>query len=420
VGQKYSVGERYGVGESPVTVRVGAARLAWPVWGLCVALTAVALVLFVINGDVRPAGSYGSLDAVIDVASLGFPTVGAAIVARQPDNAIGWLFLATGLGNALSQTLLEYGAYALLRAPGTVPGGAWAGLVADAVIWPSVAATSVLVFALFPTGHVPSRRWRWLVWAVAVDVAAYVIGTLLAPGELHYFPTVSNPFPAPSPVMSAVGDVAAPALGIGLIFGVVALAVRFRRSRGVERLQISWMFYLAAVLFGSIPITTALSSTNLHVGDIPVDELVFAGLLLMIPLAVGVAILRYRLYDIDVVINRTLVYGALTVTLGAAYVGSVLLLQLVLSPVTQGSGLAVAVSTLLMAGLFRPVRSRIQGLVDRRFFRHRYDAARTLEAFGTRLRDQLDLDALGTDLQAVVRDTMQPAHVTLWLRKADR
>jgi len=401
-------------------VRVGAARLAWPVWGLCVALTAVALVLFVINGDARPEGSYGSLDAVIDVAILGFPTVGLAITLRQPGNAIGWLFLATGLGNAFAQALLEYGAYALLRAPGTMPGGAWAGLIADAVIWPAVAATSLLVFVLFPTGHVPSRRWRWLVWAVAIDVAAYVSGTFLRPGELHYFPTVSNPFPISIPALAVVGDLAAPAMAAGLVCGLVALAVRFRRSRGVERQQISWMFYLGALLIGSIPITTALSSTELHVGGIPVSELAFAGLLLAMPVAVGVAILRYRLYDIDVVVNRTLVYGALTVTLAAAYVGSVLLLQLVLSPVTRGSGLAVAVSTLLVAGLFRPVRSRIQGLVDRRFFRRRYDAARTLEAFGTRLRDQLDLDALGTDLQAVVRDTMQPAHVSLWLRKGDR
>ena len=401
-------------------VRVGAARLAWPAWGLCVALTAVALVLFVINGDARPAGSYGTLDAVVDVAILGFPTVGVAITGRQPGNAIGWLFLATGLGNTLAQALLEYGAYALLRAPGTVPGGAWAGLVADAVIWPSVAATSLLVFLLFPTGHVPTRRWRWLVWAVAIDVAAYVAGTFLRPGELHYFPTVSNPFPISIPVLAEVGGLAAPALAAGLVLALVAMALRFRRSRGVERQQISWMFYLGALLIGSIPVTTALSFTHLDVGGIPISELAFAGLLLAIPLAVGVAILRYRLYDIDVVVNRTLVYGALSVTLGAAYVGSVLLLQLVLSPVTQGSGLAVAVSTLLVAGLFRPVRSRIQAMVDRRFFHRRYDATRTLEAFGARLRNQLDLDALGTDLQAVVRDTMQPARVTLWLRKADR
>ncbi|WP_328993436.1 hypothetical protein OG394_03845 [Kribbella sp. NBC_01245] len=399
---------------------MSAARLAWSVWGLCVVLTAVALVLFVINGPARPAGSYGSLDAVIDVAILGFPTVGAMIAARQPDNAIGWLFLATGLGNTVAQALLEYGAYALLRAPGTVPGGAWAGLVADAVIWPAVAATTVLVFVSFPTGRVPSRRWRWLVWAVVVDVVAYVVGTLLSPGPLYYFPTVSNPVPVSIPVLPAIGDLAAPALGVALLFGIVALAGRFRRSRGVERLQISWLFYLAAMLMLSIPVTTALQSTNLTVGSIPVSELAFAAVLLAIPVAVGVAILRYRLYDIDVVINRTLVYGALTVTLGAAYVGSVLLLQLVLSPVTQGSGLAVAVSTLLVAALFRPVRSRIQAMVDRRFFRRRYDAARTLEAFGTRLRDQLDIDALGNDLLAVVRDTMQPANVSLWLRKADR
>ncbi|TDO48409.1 hypothetical protein EV643_10738 [Kribbella sp. VKM Ac-2527] len=401
-------------------VRVGAARLAWPVWGLCVALTAVALVLFVINGDARPDGSYGSLDAVIDVAILGFPTVGVAITLRQPGNAIGWLFLATGLGNSLGQALLEYGAYALLRAPGTVPGGAWAGIVAQAVIWPAVAATSLLVFVLFPTGHVPSRRWRWLVWAVAIDVAAYVAGTFLAPGELHYFPTVSNPFPVSVPILSVVGGLAAPALAVGLVFGLVALAVRFRRSRGVERQQISWMFYLGALLIGSFPVTTALSFTNLHVGGIPVSELALAGLVLAIPLAVGIAILRYRLYDVDVVVNRTLVYGALSVTLGAAYIGSVLLLQLVLSPVTRGSGLAVAVSTLVVAGLFRPARSRIQAMVDRRFFRRRYDATRTLEAFGARLREQLDLDALGTDLQAVARDTMQPVHVSLWLRSGDR
>ncbi|TDW83382.1 hypothetical protein [Kribbella sp. VKM Ac-2566] len=403
-----------------------AARLAWPawaawaLWGLCVMLTAVALVLFVINGDTRPADSYGSLDAVIDIGVLGFPTVGAAIVARQGDNAIGWLLLATGLGNAVSQALLEYGAYSLLRAPGTGPGGAWAGLVADAVIWPSVAGTSILMFALFPTGHVPSRRWRWLVWAVAVDVAAYVAGTLLDPRELHYFPTVPNPFPATSPVMAAVGRVAAPALGFGLLLGMAALALRFRRARGVERLQISWMFYIAAMLFVSIPITTALSSVNFQIGDIPVDELFYAGLLMTVPLAIGMAILRYHLYDIDVVINRTLVYGALSVTLAAAYVGSVLLLQSVLSPVTRGSGVAVAVSTLLVAGLFRPVRSRIQAVVDRRFFRRRYDAARTLEAFGTRLRDQLDVDALGNDLQAVIADAMQPTHVSLWVRGSGR
>jgi hypothetical protein len=383
-------------------------------------LTAVALVLFVINGEARPAGSYGSLDAVIDLGVLGFPTVGAVIVARQPGNAIGWLLLATGLGNAVSQALLEYGAYSLLHAPGTAPGGAWAGLVAEAVIWPSVAGTSVLMFALFPTGHVPSRNWRWLVWAVAIVAAAYIAGTLFDPKNLHYFPAVPNPFPAASSVLSAVGGVAAPALGLGIVVGMAALAVRFRRSRGVERLQISWMFYLAALLFVSIPITVALSFTNLHVGDIPVDELVFAGVLMAVPLAIGGAILRYRLYDIDVVINRTLVYGALSLTLAAAYVGSVLLLQLVLSPVTRGSGVAVAVSTLLVAGLFRPVRSRIQAVVDRRFFRRRYDAARTLAAFGSRLRDELDVDALGNDLQVVVHDTMQPMHVSLWLRGTGR
>jgi hypothetical protein len=200
---------------------------------------------------------------------------------------------------------------------------------------------------------------------------------------------------------------------------IASLVFRYRHGRYDERQQLKWLTY-AAGLVGLTAIALAVVEATVSWDTTELSNSVVSGSLATVPLAIGVAILRYGLYDVDLVINRTLVYGALTATLAAAYLGTVLLLQLALSPLTEQSDLAIAGSTLAVAALFRPARRRIQELVDRRFFRHKYDAALTLERFGARLRDEVDLDALGGDLRRVVSDTMQPAHVSLWLRGASR
>jgi hypothetical protein len=261
-------------------------------------------------------------------------------------------------------------------------------------------------------------------------VAADIVGTAFAPGVLDI--GAERPIRNPLGIGGPVGDAMPWLFGAGdvlaagtVVLGGLSLVLRLRRSRGRERQQVKWFAYvgiLALVPFSILVLVSLVAGNDsppwkvIVIGWWLLVGLVLAGL----PLAIGIAILRHQLYDIDIVINRTLVYGALTLTLGASYLGSVLLLQLLLNPLTQGSDLAVAMSTLAVAALFRPARRRIQLLVDRRFFRRRYDAARTLQAFGSRLRDQLDIDALGNDLQAVVGDTMQPDHVSLWLRGSER
>ncbi len=248
--------------------------------------------------------------------------------------------------------------------------------------------------------------WITVVWSVASEA---VIG--LAAGRFEDFPTLENPFG-----IEALRGVSLQFLGAILIAAaLVSLGVRMRRARGRERLQLKWFVFVTSliVLFlavGTIGGSAVQNSSQLASG------IVFATLLSGLPVAMGIAILRHNLYDIDVVINRTLVYGLLTATLAAVYVGSVLLLQLALDSVTSNSSLAVAVSTLGVAALFRPARSRIQAVVDRRFYRRKYDAARTLEGFTAHLREEVDLEAVGAELRNVVHEAMQPRHVSLWLR----
>jgi hypothetical protein len=335
-----------------------------------------------------------------------FGVVGAVVAARLPGNPVGWLFLAL----ALLDALYELGSGATqLALDGPDPGWAvWTGWLAS---WTNPLAPPFIAAALllFPDGRPPTPRWRWALWLCG-PLGALILGRYaLAPGPLDAFPSVSNPLGIGG--ADALGDIPPePFMYALIIAGAVALVVRFRRSHGVERQQVKWFAYAASLvaaflLFGAV--------VGIFVGGGgAAPGFVFAACLCAVPISTGVAILRHRLYDLDVVVNRTLVYGALTVTLGATYLALVLLVGLAVGH----SGFAVAVSTLAVAGLFRPARAGIQEIVDRRFYRRRYDAARTLEAFSVRLRDELDLAALSVELRGVVRETVQPAHVSLWLR----
>ncbi len=322
-----------------------------------------------------------------------FAVLGAVIVWRRPGHGIGWLLVFIGAFNAVFGFSSEYRLFGFHEQPGFPS----EELVYAVSGWTWVPATSGVVMALpllFPDGRLPSRRWRPLaLTAVLATVLLSVVDSLSA-----------------TPVDLAYVEMAAYLLyGGAMLACLVPLVIRFRRSRDVERLQFKWVLIGLAISVPAVAVGTVWSTSG-GGGVLTLFPLVVT------PVAITVAVLRYRLYDIDVVINRALVYGSLTAILAGVYVGSVLLLQLILSGLIQGSGLAVAASTLAVAALFRPVRGRIQATVDRRFFRSRYDAARTIESFGARLRDEVDLGALSVDLQAAVVETMRPTHVSLWLR----
>jgi hypothetical protein len=387
--------------------------LAWSLFGLFVGLAAATPVLVAVRDG-------NASDALVAIG-IGFALVGALVASRHPANAVGWLLLVAAVALGLDTFMSAY-------VKASLPGAPLAGWFTSWLFFVWLYLPTLFLALVFPAGRLLSRRWRVVVWIGASAVAANVIGTAFAPGLLDI--GADRPIRNPLGVGGSVGRAlpwlsgAADALAAAvLVLGGLCLVLRLRRSRGRERQQVTWFAYVG--MLALVPFVV-LVLVSVRAGDQearwvnPLAAIAWWSLVSLVlvglPLAIGIAILRHQLYDIDVVINRTLVYGALTLTLGASYLGSVLLLQLVLNPLTQGSDLAVAMSTLAVAALFRPARRRIQLLVDRRFFRHRYDAARTLQAFGSRLRDQLDVDALGNDLQVVVRDTMQPTQVTLWLR----
>ena len=329
--------------------------------------------------------------------ALALGATGAFVAARQPSNPIGWIFCIQGFYGGLLEFWGEGLAY---HGVPTSTAGEWI----IQWFWVVDGAAYALVFLLFPSGRLLSPRWRWVYWLLA---AAVLLG---APGQSLTTRNPDNPLPVDSPVVATMLNIGLALLLAGIAASMAALVVRFRRATGIEHLQLKQLVFAAALTLPSM----ALAAFYYY--DFVVVQVLIAVSLLSLPVAAGLAILRYRLYDIDVVINRTVVYGSLSAILAAVYLGSVLLLQAALSPFTEGSSLAVAVSTLAVAALFRPVRARIQEVVDRRFFRSKYDARQTLEQFGTHMRDQVDLEDIGSDLLTVVGETVQPTHASLWLR----
>ena len=383
---------------------------------VCAAAAIGTLVLLVLGpGRSLRDDLFGGVGgASFVVLSLAYSCVGAVVAARVSENPIGWMFCAAGLAFGLAMLSYEYARYGLYATAEPLAG---ASLVAALPTEP-IAALLGLTVLLFPDGHLPSRRWRPAAASLLLAMALLAATDVLRPGRLDEpFATVSNPLGVPGwrGAMDVVNVGGWALVIVGTAAAAVSVAVRLRRARGVARQQLKLVLAVGVV----VAAVTALDMVSWGVwahGDLQIRIGLIGLAFAAFPVAAGVAILRYRLYDIDVVINRTLVYGALTATLAAAYVGSVLLLQVILEPLTADSGLAIAASTLAVATLFRPARSRIQALVDRRFYRRRYDTQRTLEAFAGRVRDEVALDALSTELRGVVAETMQPAHVSLWLR----
>ena len=344
---------------------------------------------------------------------VGASTVGAIIASQRTHNPIGWLLCVSGLVFGVAMFASEYAIYALLVAPGTLPAGE--ALASVHSLWVLGFNLFVLMLILFPTGQLPRSRWRWVVYLYVAIAVGEVGAMLFLPGTLEGLDLIENPLGIESLPIERK-----PVQGLVFTGGLIAatsLIVRLRRGSWVERQQIKWLAYAAATAtVGNILAYTPPEAIGAPWVTWVGYVLVKLGVL-GIPISIGIAILRYRLYEIDTLINRTLVYGALTATLVALYFGDIILLQRVFVAVTgEKSTLAVVASTLVIAALFNPLRRRIQSFIDRRFYRSKYDARKTLEAFSAKLRDETNLDALSAELVGVVRETMQPAHVSLWLR----
>jgi hypothetical protein len=386
-------------------------RLAWALWVLALLLLPEVILGISFKWD-GPADTPFAIGFI--AVQLGCATAGAIISSRLPGNAVGWIFLAIGV---LIGLLFAAGAYAELaidRGYDSLPGGWIAAWIGPWIFIPTGFGLPMFLLLLFPDGRFISRGWRLAGWVLGATVIFAAASKALVPGRIP--PGLDNPL-APSGVAGEVfrvlGGSVTNALALpAFALAVAGLAVRLRRSRGVERQQLKWFTYCAALVGAGLGAGVFITG--------PVGRLAFlVGLLALagLPVAAGIAILRYRLYDIDVIVNRTLVYGSLTLSLVAFYIGSVVSLQSVLRVLTgQDTQLAVVASTLVIAALFNPLRRRVQGFVDRSFYRSKYDAAKTLEAYSARLREETDLDALSDDLVGVAREAMQPAHVSLWLR----
>jgi hypothetical protein len=418
---------------------------AWCLWLICVALISFGLLFFFLTSPLPSTDTPPTLTALFRVLSLAFPTVGAVVASRRPENPIGWIFCGAGLLFGVQAFASGYAEYAMLGHTGSLPGAEFMAWISSWIGVPVVPLAGALLILLFPNGKLLSRNWRTVVWMAACGTVMLTLWAALGPGPLSFQPNFDNPlgrggaigelgptesspmFDRPSSARPADTDFTAEGavdisgrVGIFIIlvswlFAVAAMIMRMDQARGAERQQLKWFVYTVSLLV--VGFLAAFLGFGLH------SFAWFLGIAAFnfLPIAAGIAILKYRLYDIDLIINRTLVYGVLTAALALVYVGSIVLLQGLLRALTgETSQLAVVASTLAIAALFVPLRRRVQAFIDRRFYRRKYDVAKTLQAFNTKLREDVDLDSVVDDLEEVVRETMQPAHVSVWLRPRER
>ena len=372
------------------------------------ALIAGWLVLFELNG----IDETELLNGTQTLGFIAFLIVGSLIISHQPHNVVGWICLVVGFGFIYMSFAEQYAIYAYITNPGGLPLReffAWTTMFAWTL---PVMLPLTLLLQLFPDGKPRSSRWRVVAWLTLGLPLTIMVNSALLNDEIDSLDGLLNPFrvTALSPVLDVLATILEPALGLTFVVSAISAVSRFRAARGVERLQMKGFAYAVgacAVLL--------LANDILTSGD---GNLWYGIAVILLATSIGVSVLRYRLYDIDRLINRTLVYGALTAGLAATYFALVVGLQEVLRPLSGGSDLAIVVTTLVVAALFLPARHRIQDAVDRRFNRRAYDAALTVDAFSTRLREQIELDALRYELLAVIEETMAPVQASLWLRRA--
>ncbi|HKS69302.1 MAG TPA: hypothetical protein VJQ45_02710 [Ktedonobacterales bacterium] len=392
-----------------------AALLAWTT----LALVVVALVPLIWLQAANASGTAVDI-AIGALTQLALVTVGALVAALRPRNLIGWMFCGCALVSTLGNVGDEYGVYALITTHRPLPGAVLAGVFGAwgrGLGWfPLV----TLLPLLFPDGRLPSRRWWPVAWLAGALLAVFSVAQVFGQGANgdNRLTAVANPIGWLGPdITNVLQNIFVLLLGPVVGLCIAAVIVRLRRSSGIERQRLKWFAYAAVLCLAFVFVIIIADDFTNGVG-VPgsLFDLAVAGM----PVAAGIAILRHRLYDIDVIINRTLVYGSLTLLLAAVYFGSVIGMQHVAAAMAGAQAadnpLIIVLSTLLIAALFTPLRRRLQRTIDRRFYRARYDTARTLERFAATLRQQIELSALNAHLVGVVEETMHPAHVSLWLR----
>jgi hypothetical protein len=393
-----------------------------PVRGLAlvalVALAALSVVATIVGQLLYPASSFDASAAVVFIAAVvSFAGVGAFLAFRVPANRVGWLLLLAGVVFAVQNVCAGY-ASASVAAGTTWPLTAYAALLANTLFVAPIVIAAAAVPLVFPDGHLPSPRWRWLAWLLVAGTTLAVLTPALTPGPINGMAEVPNPIGSDvlEPFLQIANGVASLTALPAFLGAFAAVAVRYRRGTSVERQQIKWL--LAVALVAAIAFPAAFLLSMLAPGGIVGNVAMYVGFLGLIglPLAIGIAILRYRLYEIDRLVSRTVGWALVTMILGAVFVGVIVGVQAVLAQITSENTIAVAASTLITAALFQPVRRRVQRAVDRRFDRARYDGERVVGSFGERLRDQLDLATLPVEVANVARETVRPTTVGVWLR----